>query len=301
VKIDLGEVLARSWQITWNHKALWLYGFVLTLASFLLLPLVMIPAFAPILTGSSGERMLEDPVFILVFVAGFILFMVVLYPVSALLNGALTVGVIRAERGDERLSFLDMIRESYPFFWRILGTMLLFVGGYLLVGLVFFAVMVAISLVTFGLGMFCMMPLSFLQYPAMLIWYIWMEQSLSAVVADNMGVIEAAQHSWDLLRKNIWLYILFGLVLYFGLSIISMLILMPMMIPFFFLPFAIESAEFGRLALVISGLVMLVFAPIFSIVQGGVLTLMKSGWVITYLRLTRSPGQPQPMLQPASA
>ena len=301
MKVDLGEVLARSWQITWNHKALWLYGFVLTLASFLAMPLAIFPALAPILVGSSGERMMDDSVFILVFIAAFILFMVILYPVSALLNGALTVGVVRAESSDEKFSFVELIRESYPFFWRVLGTMLLFVGGFMLVMLAFFVVMIIFSVVTFGLGMFCMMPFTFLQYPAMLIWYIWMEQSLTAVVVDNMGVMDAARQSWGLLRKNLWVYILFGVVLYFGLSMITAILMMPMMIPFFFLPFALESADFGRIMLVIAGLGMLVFAPLFSVFQGGIMTLMKSGWVITYLRITRSPREPQAVLQPASA
>jgi len=73
------------------------------------------------------------------------------------------------------------------------------------------------------------------------------------------------------------------------------------MIPFMFLPFALESAEFGRIALVITGLGMLVFAPLFSAFQGGVMALMKAGWVITYLRLTRAPNESQPLLQAAPA
>jgi hypothetical protein len=301
VKIDIGEVLTRSWQITWKHKVLWLYGFVLTLVSFLLMPFVLVPALAPALPGRFGERMMDDPILILIIFAGFFLFMLLMYPVSALLNGALTVGVLRGEHSDENLSFMDTIRESYPFFWRVLGIMLLFAGGYLLVMLAFFALMVIISVVTLGLGMFCMMPISFLQYPATLVWYIWMEQSLAAVVVDKMSVMEAARHSWELFRKNIWLYVLFGLVLYFGLTMVAMIAMMPMMIPFMFLPFALESAEFGRTALVITGLGMLVFAPLYSVFQGGVMALMKAGWVITYLRLTRVPHEPQPVLQAAPA
>jgi hypothetical protein len=274
-----------------------LYGFVLTLASFLLMPVALVPALAPAFPDRFGERITDDPIFLLIFIAGFFLFMLLMYPVGALLNGALTVGVLRGERGDEDFTFMDMVRESYPFFWRVLGTMLLFAGGYLLVMLLFFALMVMISVVTLGLGMFCMMPISFLQYPATLVWYIWMEQSLAAVVVDNMSVLEAARHSWELFRKNIWLYVMFGLVLYFGLTMIAMVAMMPMMIPFMFIPFAIESVEFGKIALVITSLGLLLFAPLFSVFQGAVMALMKAGWVITYLRLTRTPAEPHPLLQ----
>lgn len=135
----------------------------------------------------------------------------------------------------------------------------------------------------------------------MLVWYVWMEQSIAAVVVDNMSVMDAAKHAWQLFRNNILLFVLFGLALYFGLSMVSGVLFMPLMLPFFFIPFAVESPEFGRTVLVISGAFMVIFIPIFSIIQGGVIALMKSGWVITYLRLTRSSDAPQLVLQEVAA
>jgi len=300
VNFDIGAILTRAWQITWKHKVLWLYGSVLMLASFVMIPLMLIPTFASTMPGRFGGSM-NDTVFMLLMFAGFLLFMFVLYPVSVLLQGALTVGVLHGERGEEKLSFMDLIRESYPFFWRILGTMLLFVGGMMLVMFVFFILVTLVSVVTFGLGMICLMPFSLLQYPLMLVWYICMEQSMAAVIVDNMGVMDAVKQSWQLFRKNIWAFVLVGLVLYFGVSIISSVVMMPIMLPFFFIPFAMESAEFNKTILLFAGLCAMVFIPIFAIFQGGVMALMKSGWVITYLRLTRSSNEPQPALQEVAA
>jgi len=295
MNFDLGEVLTHSWEISWKNKGLWIFGFVLMLLSFLFLPLML----APMLTDIFTNYQMDEAVLLAMMLSGLLLFMLILYPVSALLNAALTLGVLRAEHGDKKISFMELIRESYPFFWRYLGTMTLFVGGMLFVILLFSIVIMAISVVTFGLGMFCMIPFSFLQYPLMLIWYVCMEQSLTAVVADNLKVMDSVKHSWQLLKKNIWVYVLVGLVFYFGVSMLSSAVMMPFIFPLFFLPFAFESAEFGRIVLVITGLFMVLFVPIFSFFQGGVMTLMKSGWVLTYLRLTH-PSKAQPELQPAA-
>lgn len=300
MNFDIGAVLKRAWQITWKHKVLWLYGSVLMLASFLMIPLMLIPMFASTTPGRFGG-ILSEPDSILIFFAGFFVFMLVLYPVSVLLQGALTVGVLHGERGEENLSFMDLIRESYPFFWRVLGTMLLFVGGMMFVYFAYALIAILISAVTFGLGMLCLMPISFLQYPLMLIWYVCMEQSMTAVIADNMRVMDAVKQSWQLFRKNMLAFVLVGLVLYFGVSIISSIVMMPVMFPFFFIPFIMESAEFNKTILLFAGLCSVVFLPISAIFQGGVMTLMKSGWVITYLRLTRSSNEPQPALQETAA
>jgi hypothetical protein len=297
VQFDFSEVLTRAWQITWKNKRLWIFGFVLILLSFLFLPLMLAPMLADIFTNYQ----MDEAILLAMMLSGFLLFMLIIYPVSALLNVALTLGVLRAEHGDEKISFMELIRESYPFFWRYLGTMTLFVGGMLFVILFFSIVIMAISVVTFGLGMFCMIPFSFLQYPLMLIWYVCMEQSLTAVVADNLKVIDSVKHSWQLLKKNIWVYVLVGLVFYFGVSMISSAVMMPFIFPLFFLPFALESAEFGRIVLVITGLCMVLFMPIFSFFQGGVMTLMKSGWVLTYLRLTRGSAAQPVLLEAASS
>jgi hypothetical protein len=239
----------------------------------------------------------DDTVFVLIVFGGFFLFMLVLYPVSVLLQGALTVGVLRLERGTEKLAFMDLIRESYPFFWRIFGVMLVFTGGMLLVLFVIFLLIILISAVTFGLGMLCLMPFSFLQYPLMLVWLVCMEQSMTAVIADNMGVMDAVKHSWQLFRKNVLAFVLMGLVLYFGASMISSFVMMPMMMPIFLIPIVMESVEFNKTILWIAVFSSVIFVPIFAIFQGGVMALMKSGWVLTYLRLTRPSNEPQPAMQ----
>jgi hypothetical protein len=298
MNLDLGEVLNRTWQITWKHKVLWVYGFLQIMVSFLLIPLALIPALAPLVSSGSGqfERFVTEPWFFLIFFGIFLVFMLALYPLTVLVNGALSVGVLRAERGDEKLSFMELIRESLPFFWRILGIMLLFTVGMMVVTFAFSALQTALAVVTMGIASICLAPLSLLIYPLMFVGYVWMEQSMAAAVVDNMHVTEAAKQGWQVFRNNLAGVSVIGLVLYFGVSIIAALAIMPMMVPFFALPFAFSVEEFNRAILVGAGVCASLYLPLFAIFQGAMIALMKSGWILTYLRLTRNPKlQPLPV------
>ncbi len=297
MNIDIGEVLSRAWQVSWKNKSLWIISIVLMLVSFLLIPIMLVPMIADI----AWDQNIDDGLVLLLFMGGSILFLLVIYPVGALLNAALTKGILYAEREAGKRSFIELIRESYPCVWRYLGTMALFGGGITLLLVLFYGLAMLLSVVTFGLAMICVLPFLFLQYPLMLVWYVWMEQALTAVVVDNMKVMDAAKHSWQLFKKNIFAFIIVGLVFYFGARMLSSFVTMPFMFPLFFLPFAFETREVGRTLLIIGGLFMIVFLPFFLLIEGGVMTLMKSGWIITYLRVTRTSNSPQPTLQEAAS
>ena len=297
MNFDFGEVLSRTWQITWKHKVLWVYGFLQTMAGFLFLPLVLVPVFAPLIFGRSGGlgRVVTEPWFFLIVIPGFLVFLLALYPLGVLVNGALSIGALHAERGDEKLSFMELVRESLPFFWRLLGVMLLFTIGMMLAMFILNTLHAVLSVVTLGIASICLAPLSFLIYPAMFVWYVCLEQAMAAIVVDNMNVTEAAQQGWQVFRNNIASVAMIGLVLYFGVSLIGMVAIMPMMVPFFAVPFAIVVEEFNRTILVVAGVCATIYLPLFAVFQGAMIALMKSGWILTYLRLTRSPKlQPLP-------
>jgi hypothetical protein len=241
----------------------------------------------------------NEPWFFLIFIAGFLGFMLAIYPLSVIINGALTIGVLRAERGAEKLSFMELIRESFPFFWRLLGLMLLFAVGIMLVMFAFSALQMIFSVVTLGIGSICLAPLSLLTYPLFFVWYVCMEQSMAAIVVDNMNVLDAAKQGWQVFRENMGAVVVIGLILYLGVSLIAGIAMIPMMVPFFALPFAIGVEEFNRAILLVAGVCAAIYLPVFAIFQGAMMALMKSGWILTYLRLTRSP-KLQPLLPEAA-
>src|SRR5512146_356284 len=186
---DFGEVLSRSWQITWKHKVLWIIGILFGAFTALMFPLGFLPAFSPLLAQNSRTEL--TPVVILGFFVVVLLFMLVLYPVSVLAQTSLTLGILDAEVDHEDLSVGELIRRSMPFFWRVLGLLLLYQLGMFLIVFVIQAIAVLLAIVTLGLGIICAVPLIFLMYPVLYGSLVWMEQSMNGVVIDKLTVMEA--------------------------------------------------------------------------------------------------------------
>ena len=65
--------------------------------------------------------------------------------------------------------------------------------------------------------------------------------------------------------------------------------MVPMIVPFFFVPFSFLEHQTYWPILSISILWTLVFIPLFVFISGFSLIFTKSTWVLTYLRFTRSP------------
>jgi len=299
MSFDFGEVLTRAWQITWKHKILWVFGLLSMLVGLLFFPL----GFAPALSVFLAEDIpfwIEQPVYLFVFFGIFVLLMVASFFIGALTQAAISVGALRAEQDGETITFNETLRASLPYFWRFMGIMALLAGGVLLVMLGFFAVQTLVSLLTLGLGAMCLVPLQFLLYPLMIVAYAWQEQALASIVVDDLSVIEAAKRGWEVFRHNLMPVVLITLILYLGVGMVSGFISIPMMVPFFAIPFVlIGEAENTRAILIAASLCLVAYLPVLAVLQSGILTYMKSGWMLTYLRLTRSPEAETPVADPA--
>jgi hypothetical protein len=90
-----------------------------------------------------------------------------------------------------------------------------------------------------------------------------------------------------------------AIVIYFGVGMISSIIMMPMMLPLFAIPFGFFDGDINWTILAISLAVEVVFLPLFVLIFGWSFAFTKSAWVLTYLRLTRSHEKTQPELQEA--
>lgn len=300
MKIDIGEVLTDSWQMTWKHKVLWIYGFAIGLMTSILFPLFFIPVLLPFLMENSRSNLIP-----LAWLGGYVIvisvFVLAMYPVSVLTQTSLTLGILGFERQNENLPIVDMMKMGLPFFWRVLGLMLLYSIGVTLIILMLQGIMMLVTILTFGLGMFCVMPLMLLIYPALYLAIVWMEQAMNGIIIDNQSVMEAARQGWYLIRNNLLVFGLMALVIYFGVGMVVGAVMMPLMTPMFILPIGFMENTPNWTILVIALLGMLVLAPLFALVSGWAMAFTKSAWVFTYLRLTRAPSEPQPVLQVAPA
>jgi hypothetical protein len=154
------------------------------------------------------------------------------------------------------------------------------------------------GLVTFGIGSLIGQILFF---PAVLFVYAVTEQSQAAVVADGMSPTDAILHAWKLVNENLRLFVTVTPVLYFGLSWISGVAMALVMLPVFLAALSKFTTAFSNPSLTwVAIICFVVFLPVYLFLQAGALLYTKSAFMLTYLRLTRSP-KLQPLLTEATS
>lgn len=303
MNFDFGEVLSRAWQITWKHKVLWLFSALPALVSFLVLPLVFVPIFIMGADSRGNPVILEQPLFIALFVVVNIIFSLLSFVLYAVGTSSVTLGILRSEEGTTQLRPRDLFNDSRKYLGRILGVILLMGLGISAVFLALFSCMALFGVVTAGIGFICMQPLFIVLYPVMMILYAVIEQSQAAVVVDDMGVLEAITRGWNLVKENFWRFLLISLIVYFGITFLSSIVVLPFMTPFFFIPFLIDNPQIElntqSLILIVAAASMILL-PVMALVQGITITYMKSTYILVYLRLTRG-STSQPELRTATA
>ncbi|MBI5297786.1 MAG: hypothetical protein HY869_20095 [Chloroflexi bacterium] len=286
--IDLSSLMQRTWKITWKHKILWGAGSLMIFIVFLFLPLIFAPFF--LLFDPYGmARGIDDIWPLLLMAGGFLALIVVGYGVNSLMRPVMVLGVLKAERGAEKLSLQELLREGTLFFWRFLGLVLLLALAITVVNFGLMGIQIVASIFTLGLANLCLWPLSFLIYPLMYAAMAVMELAEASMVVDGLGVMEALRRAWDIVLKNKMSVFLVALILYVGLSIISSFIFVPVFMPMGFMPMLIAEDILPRNSLWILGLGYLVALPIIAFAQGIILALTKTGWTLTYLRLSLVP------------
>jgi hypothetical protein len=297
MNFDVGEVLSQAWQITWKHRVLWIIGILFGFFMSTMFLLMFFPFLLPLLIQNS--RMDLMPVFIVGFIIAFLLFFLVLYPISVFTQTSATLGILDANQDTEHFSASELIKRSLPFFWRVLGLMLLFAVGMNLIIFIIQAIMFLLTIVTLGIAAICMTPIMFLMYPAFYIAIVWMEQAMNGIIIDNMTVTDAAKQGWNLIRNNFMSIALIALVVYFGIGLVTGILIVPFMIPIFVVPFSFIENEPNWTILSISMLCTFAFIPLFALICGLSMIFTKSVWVLTYLRLTRGSAA-QPILLEAA-
>jgi len=217
-------------------------------------------------------------------------------PLYAVSMAVPSLATFQLEQGSEKVNFGELIRGTFPYFWRILGIVLLVWVGVFAVLMIFMACVILLSVVTFGIGSLCAFPVFILFLPVAIMVYALMEQGVSAVVVDNLGVTGALQRAWQLVKKNLGVMALMSVIIYLGSMIVGMILSIPVMIPMFGFMFNLRAEpdvqSFERLSRNMV-LWMMAFSPLYAIFQGILLTFMQSAWTLTYMRLTRSIQPPQ--------
>ncbi|HEY5731355.1 MAG TPA: hypothetical protein VIS72_14990 [Anaerolineales bacterium] len=290
MNFDLGEILSSAFKITWKHKVLWTFSAIPVLVSFLVFPFVFVPIFFMDEGSFSNPFFIEEPLIISLFVVFSIIVSIISYVLYGVSSSSVALGVMRADEGAERLTFIGLFNDSRPYWWRVLGVLLLIGLAVSLVFLVIFGCMALIGVVTAGVGFICLQPLFLLIYPVMMVFYGYIEESQVSVVVDDLGVTDAIKRGWELIRANFWRIVLVSLIVYLGIGLLSSIIVVPFMMPFFFIPFFMDGGQFEfnpRTTMLFMGCFSLVFFPVMALVQGIGITFLKATYTLVYLRLTK--------------
>jgi hypothetical protein len=295
MNLDFGEVIGRMWKIGWNHKVLWLFQMLPGLFSILMIPFFFIgnPALAVFLPEPYNRLMDEPWVFALSFIVTLLL-MIPLMAVGTMAQSATTLGALKVENGAEKLAFRDLLKESWPYFWRMVGLYTAFGAAWMLIVFVIMGLSVGVSFITLGLGSLCMMPLFLLLIPVIIVGYSVLELAQVAIIAENMNVRDAISKGWQMFQANVLATVILMVILYFGLSTITSIFVFPAMLPMMFAPmFFFESSGEPWIIFLVLFLVIFPIIMIFMlIVQGILMAFFQTAWAVAYTRLNSKASSP---------
>jgi hypothetical protein len=298
MNFDYGKLLTRTLQITWKHKVLWAILIFPILPSIPAIPLM----FGYIFILEEGTSQFSGPILGIIGVLLFILFSIVSVALYAFSTSAVTLGVIRAENDSGSLNFMVLLKDGLQYFWRQAALFLIFQASFLLVFLVLFACVFASSMVTMGLSTLCFQPLILLLTPFMFLALGVLEAAGAAVIQDDSNTMDALKRGLDIVRQHIWKYVFITLIIYIGISIVSSLITIPLMLPFFFLIFGIESGmELSNQIPLILSIIICLFFPVMTLFSVISQTFMKTSLILTYLQLTQSATEEQVISLPETS
>ena len=279
MNFDYGSVLTRAFQITWKHKSFWLLLMIPVLISFLIFSGFAAPVFF-----MEGD---EDAAGFVFAIWGIVLLFGIAFSFVAGTAGAtsVTLGILRAERGEGSTSLMDLIRDGLPYFGRALGAALivqLTVGA---VFTVFFLCVTALSLVTMGLATLCLQPIMILLTPLSFLTVAVMYGAVVAVIDEDLSAWEAVKRAMQVVRDHVWKFVIVSVIVYFGTTILTSFLMFPVMIPAMAGPILMETGmDMDVLALIFIPFICLFFIAM-SLLSGVSGTFMAAAMGISYLRL----------------
>ncbi len=309
--MDYGEVLRKTWNISWRNKGLWILGILAGCSasgrgnfgtsgsgaqgySF----------DSSEFRGYDGGPFFEDvlgvqeeviiPIILGLLCLGFIVALIV-FALGVIGQGGLIAGFKRADEG-ETVSFSTAFSEGLQSFWKLVGIRIVFfVAGFVIVITLILGT-VLMGVVTFGIGLICLVPLICLLIPIGLGVDSYIILTMVAAVEEELGVFEAFGRSWTTFKENIGPVAVMIAILIIGFGILGFLIAMP----FIALGFpALLGVLVGSDAAVISGvaftlLCALVAIPVLVALYGLLTTFTTGAWTLTYRRLNGTMGAELP-------
>jgi hypothetical protein len=222
---------------------------------------------------------------------------VAFFLVSLVGRAGIKRGAWQADDGAAALPLSDLFKDSLGYFWRMLGvTLLIGLPGFVFVviNLALFAGSIIgfvtdqaphvnILLLCTAVPLFCLaLPLS---------WLVSMlsEMCTSALVAENLGVIDSIKRGWSLFWKKPGSVILVSLLLFVIQLVVGTLASIPMAAVI--VPLVLGGIATGFSSALLAGVILaVIFLPLIGLFVNSLLHAYSSSlWMLTFKRLTAAP------------
>lgn len=307
MNFNFGEILTRSWQITWKHKVLWIFGILASCSrgggggsgggggggggngvN---------PSGVPQFSGI--EQWLSDNWWIWIVIGIVVLILVLLFVFLGTIGRiGLIKGTSKAEQGAESLIFGELFSESMPYFWRVFGLSFLIGIAFLII----FVPFVAFGMLSAGIGFLCLLPLICILIPISWVVTIIIEQANAAIVLDNLSLMDGLRRGWEIVKNNLGPTLIMGLILFIISLVVGIVIAIPIFIVVFpaMLGFFAGGGE-NTTPLFLMSVCFCLYLPVALILQGIMVAFTGSAWTLTYMRLNKPPQDNAPIALEANA
>lgn len=321
--MSYGEVLTRAWKIVWKFKVLWIFGIFASCGtgsgnggggnnvSYQYSSGDLPPQFEQFF--GNIERFANDLwwIFGLLICLTCVLVLVAIF-LSTIGKIALIKGTLRAEEGAERMGFIELFNASTPYFWRVFGLSLLLFFVFFVAAMFGMLVIMAATILTFGIALMCLVPLCCLFIPVMWAIGVILEQAYIAIVVEERGIADGLTRGWEVVKTHWEPMLVMGVILIFGAIIVGLIIAVPMFLIMFPLLFTMGITGGNNMApLAIGGICFLLYLPVLILASGIIKAYVQSAWTLTFLRVTGrglttepavfEPEPPLPPLEPVNA
>lgn len=315
--MNYGEILKKSWQIIWKFKILWLFGLLASCGQGSggggggggngfnwrqefpgngnsngfnnqnLFPWANE-------FGRQIERALNDGsmwIYLSGIILGLICLIFVLWFVFTAIGTMGRIGLIKgawlADEGAEKLSFGQLWNAAKPYFWRIFLFMIVLAFLNLILGLIIILPIILFTVMTLGCGLLCLIP-----FMIVVGWFIKViiEQTIVAIVVENLGVMEALERAWKVISGNLVHYVVMSLVLFIGSAIIGIIIALPFLaivVPL--VAGAIADTQTAVITgLVVAGAFFIIYLPILILLSSMLQAYLGTAWTLVYRRAAKN-------------
>lgn len=314
--MDFGEVLTKAWRIIWKHKILWIFGILAGCGRGgggggggsgwrQSQPFGQNAGPAMQHWGTQISNWIVDHLWIVVLIGlGLLLLILISIFLGTIGRIGLIRGTLKADGGADRLIFSELFQESLKYFWRVFGLAVLVWLATVILVLIFILPVVAVTAITFGLALLCLLPVLCILVPVSIAIGVVIQQAVAAIVIDDVGVMEGVRRGWEVVKKNIGPMALIWLIVAVIGFAFGILLALPIL--FTVVPAAIAYGVSGQLpgatAWIVGGVCLAVYIPFYVILYGILTAYIESVWALTYLRLTRpKEGNQAPAALPVNA